>query len=182
MSYRWNKDDLEPLSGSERERQRWGNTPTIAKEALAEYANPGRPPFPFESWAREARFQVPEGSAPFFCRCASAAEAFFIRPFIARGVVFSEDRAVKDRTELAVAVPCRRYFIDAVVTTGTFRLAIEIDGLAYHHRSRQQIAADYLRERRLVLAGYTVIRLTAPEVFASPEECWRQIDAILETR
>lgn len=180
---RWTKDDLEPLPGSERERQRWGSVPTIAREALAELNNPDRPPFPFESWAAANRFAYDARHAGFYCLCASAAEAYFVRPFLSRSGATSDGHtATCDGTAVRLQAPARIYRIDAVVTRAGFSLAIEIDGLAYHHRTRQQIAADYLRERRLVLMGHTVIRFTAPEVFRSPEECWRQIDAILAQR
>lgn len=176
--------DFEPMPGADRERERWGHFPVVAREALLEAVNPDRPPFPFQSWAMANRFEYPAAFRGFFCRCASAAEAYFIRPFLTReGVVaLGDGRAQYRDTVLNVAVPCRRYVIDAVVEKGAFKLAIEIDGLDYHHRNAQQIAADYVRERRVVLLGYTVIRFTSREVFFTPDECWRQIDAIMEAR
>jgi len=54
--------------------------------------------------------------------------------------------------------------------------------MGFHHMKAEQVAADYVRERRLVLVGCTVIRFTAQEVFSNPHECWRQVDAILEAR
>lgn len=131
--------------------------------------------FPFESWASANRFTYPDDAAPLLRQCGSAAEAFFVRAYFTRSWP-------GDRPALALQVPCLGFRIDAVVTAGRTALAIEVDGMGFHHRSRERVAADYLRERRIVAKGYTVIRFTAQEVFATADECWRQVDVILAAR
>ena len=83
---------------------------------------------------------------------------------------------------LTLQVRCAGFRIDAVVSDATTQLAVEIDGMAFHHRTKEQVAADYLRQRRIVVKGYTVIRFTAQEVFGDAAECWRQVRAILAAR
>lgn len=134
-----------------------------------------RDDFPFESWASANRFIYPAEALDQLRLCGSAAEAFFVRAYHTR-----EWSGV--RPSLALQVPCLGFRIDAVVQDAKGGLAIEIDGMAFHHRSREQAASDYLRQRRIVARGYTVIRFTAQEVFADADECWRQIDVILAAR
>lgn len=131
--------------------------------------------FPFVSWASANRFTYPAEAEPSLRVCGSAAEAYFVRAFFTR--TWSGERPA-----LSLQVPCLGFRIDVVVTDARGALAIEIDGMAFHHRSREQVAADYLRERRIVARGYTVIRFTAPEVFGNADECWRQVEVILAAR
>lgn len=142
--------------------------------------------FPFQSWADMHRFKYPEAATPFLSCVGSAAEAFFIRPFTLRAgfTISPDDRSVATAGGLIVGLQlkCRRYYIDAAITDGLTKLAVEIDGIAWHHWTKEQVAKDYLRERRIVLEGYTVIRFTAQEVFKDADECWRQISAILSNR
>jgi very-short-patch-repair endonuclease len=140
--------------------------------------------FPFQAWAEANRFEYPIEAQPFLTKCKSAAEAFFARPFTFRdGIEYPrENVAIAGDHVLELQVPCAGYWIDAVISDYKTSLAIEIDGAAFHHRTKEQIAADYLRQRRIVLKKYTVVRFTAREVFADSEECWRQIEAILAAR
>ena len=158
--------------------------PTLVGEVIPS-AIDGLPlPFPFKAWATHNRFAYPLDAGQFLTHCGSAAEAFFARPFTQRAnVAYPRDNvAVSGRLTLELQVRCAAYSIDAVVATQRESLAIEIDGMAWHHMSRDQVRADYLRERRLVLKGHTVIRFTAQEVFAGPDECWRQVEAIFASR
>lgn len=140
--------------------------------------------FPLRAWALCARFEYPIEAEGFLGRCGSAAEAFFARPFTLRpDVEYPRGKlAVAGLYSLELQVPCAGYRIDAVLNDSSTSLAIEIDGMAFHSRSKEQVANDYLRQRRIVLKGHTVIRFTAREVFQSPEECWRQVEAILAAR
>jgi very-short-patch-repair endonuclease len=139
---------------------------------------------PFFSWAAANRFPYTETSGRLYRQCGSAAEVYFLRPFAERDGLHVTDDGVGHVGDLSVAlqVQCAKYRIDFVVSDPRTSLAIEIDGMAFHHRAKEQVAADYLRERRLVLKGHTVIRFTAQEVFADARECWRQVDAILSGR
>jgi len=156
--------------------------PTLAGEIAAGVIE-GRPRFPFISWAQQNRFAHPEWAVPFLRNCGSAAEAYLVRPFLLReGARLVGDQVVAGDTRLALQVRVRSFRVDLVAYRGDMALAIEVDGMGFHHRSSDQVARDYLRERRIVFSGYTVIRFTAVEAFRDSAECWRQIDAILTSR
>jgi very-short-patch-repair endonuclease len=57
------------------------------------------------------------------------------------------------------------------------RLAVEYDG--DHHREQQQFRHDLERLNHLRLAGWTVLRFTANDVFDRPAETVRMVHAIL---
>lgn len=143
----------------------------------------GRPHFAFEAWAAASRFEYPTVAAPFLAKCGSAAEAFFMRPFCYRpGVEFEEGLATDGTFDVNLQVRAANYWIDAVLSDSCSRLAIEIDGMAFHRQTKEQVAADYLRQRRILLKGYAVARFTAREAFSTPDECWRQLEAIMNSR
>jgi very-short-patch-repair endonuclease len=159
--------------------------PTMIGEVLLDPT--GERAFPFRSWAAKTGFVYPESAESFYCQCGSAAEAFFVRAFIAHhfgeGIKYPKvNLAVADALTFELQARCANYSIDALVGDGKSSLAIEIDGVAYHHRSQDQIADDCLRQRRIVLKGHTVIRFTAREVFRGAPECWRQVMEILAAR
>lgn len=136
--------------------------------------------FPFIHWATGAKFDHPAGARHLFCKTGSAAEAFFFRPFAQRaGVRFESDCAVLSDIRVYPQYRVANYRIDFALMTGSIRLALEVDGLAFHQRNGEQIEDDYLRARRLIAAGYIVVRFAAREAFRDPGECWRQVDGIL---
>ncbi len=161
--------------------------PTLIAETLPDVLG-AQVRFPFQSWAAANRFTYPEPAADFLSQCGSAAEAFFARAFTLREEVVylpfprSTIAATSGGFILELQMPCAHYVIDALVSTASMKLAIEIDGMAFHWKTREQVAADYLRERRLVLKGNTVIRFTAKEVMTRAPECWRQVEAIFAAR
>lgn len=170
-----------PMPGMDREPHayRSDHFPTLAGEILVSEAVTR---FPFASWATMNRFAYPPAALEFLRACQSAAEAFFVREFARRDGFEAIAGTASARcgpvfVELQKAAGA--YRIDVCVTADALKLAIEIDGLGFHRIKAEQVAADYLRQRRIVCHGYTVVRFTAPEVFADPAECWRQVDAIL---
>ena len=58
------------------------------------------------------------------------------------------------------------------------RLAIEIDGWAWHH-SRERFQRDRTKQTALALAGWTVLRLTWFDLTNSPDRVIRDIQAAL---
>lgn len=46
-------------------------------------------------------------------------------------------------------------------------IAIECDGYEFHHLSRQQVTKDKARERKIVAAGYKVLRFSGSEIYKS---------------
>lgn len=139
--------------------------------------------FPFVSWARDSAYPYRKEWVPFLVKCGSAAEVYFLRPFLERpGCAIAVGDAHAGGVVVMLQHQIKQYRTDVLVADDRTQLAIEVDGMAFHHRSREQVAADYLRQRRIVAQGYTVIRFTAPEVFKDATECWRQVDAILAAR
>lgn len=58
-------------------------------------------------------------------------------------------------------------------------ILIECDGYDYH-KTKEQIALDYERERFFVKSGYRVIRFTGTEINNDPEQCCREIIDVIE--
>jgi very-short-patch-repair endonuclease len=176
MRYTW---DGEPLPGSGRDKPKYPGVP-IAND------DPGVK-FPFYSWATQQGWRLPDGSRGFCSRLESAAEGMFVWPFITRpGVVFTGETATDaNGTELRLQVTHGLLRIDAVVENKKkrdARLAIEIDGMEWHHARWDQVDKDYLRQRRITALGYCVVRFTSRDVFHNSSDCWKQIDAILDRR
>jgi very-short-patch-repair endonuclease len=145
------------------------------------------PQFYFDIWAVGSGFSYPPAAKDFLSHCGSAAEAFFARPFTLReGVEFPPNNrkfaCAPGGYEMELQVRCAGYWLDALVSDPWSSLAIEIDGAAWHYMSKERWAADYARQRRIVLKGHTVVRFTAQEAFGDPDECWRQIEIILAAR
>lgn len=166
------------------------NRPTLIGEITSDRASAETRLIRVRGWIRKAGLPIPDDLLPAFAWCDSAAELLFLWEFAKGGdVLWASDRMVYSeqlRVESQAAVG--KYRVDAVVTrTGDpseppFRLGIEIDGMGFHHRTPEQVADDYVRQRRLVLCGLTVVRFTVHDVFKDAAECWRQIDAIMDRR
>lgn len=62
-----------------------------------------------------------------------------------------------------------------------YSLAIEIDGHEFHEKTKEQVAKDKARERRLVRSGHYVVRFAGSEVFADPVACWKEVISIAES-
>lgn len=50
-------------------------------------------------------------------------------------------------------------------------VAVELDGHEFHERTKAQAARDKSRDRRLVAAGWSVLRFTGSEVWRDPFAC-----------
>lgn len=61
-----------------------------------------------------------------------------------------------------------------------FQLIVEVDGYEYHDATRDSIEADKQRDRKLVAAGWVVVRFTGREVHRFPAECAEEVISILE--
>lgn len=79
---------------------------------------------------------------------------------------------VSARREYAAAVPERRFRIDIAITAR--RVAIEVDGWAFHGRHKGDFVRDRERQNLLVLQGWRVLRFTAGQVR-------KDLDGVLET-
>lgn len=178
-------DEHEFLPGSERGRPRYRNQhyPVRIGEIVTKGAmDASRNVFPFVSWAIQERFQYPVEAEGFLSYTDSAAEAFFAREFTLRQGVTYPKAGVARCGEIWVQLQRQvaRFFLDVAIAHGDTRLAIEIDGFAYHGASAVSMEADYRRQRCLVLNGYYVIRFGAKDVMHDPAGCWAEVDAILD--
>jgi len=54
-------------------------------------------------------------------------------------------------------------------------VGIEIDGHAFHERTKEQAAHDKLRDRFLWRNGYSVLRFTGSEIFKDPAMCFEEV-------
>jgi very-short-patch-repair endonuclease len=140
--------------------------------------------FDLDRWSRAARFRIPEHARPLLERVASPAEACVVRELLdLPGALYDGGRTVRFRgAAIVLQVPCRGYRVDVAVKRDQTMLAMEIDGLAFHGLTQAQFARDYLRTRRLLLAGYIVIRFTATEAMSQPRQCWRDVFSVLRAR
>jgi superfamily II DNA or RNA helicase len=69
-------------------------------------------------------------------------------------------------------------FIDFAIVTKTSRIAIEIDGYAYHAEgaiTRQEFNDQLSRQNELVMNGWTVLRFSFDQIKNSPEKCQDQL-------
>jgi very-short-patch-repair endonuclease len=140
-----------------------------------------REQFLFLAWAASEGFTYPPRAKPLLLQTGSAAEAFLLRELFEYDDTYCDHDgcAHVDDVTIAVQVPCGSYRIDATAEQDGWRLAIEVDGLAFHRATQEQVAADYYRERRILRAGYIVTRFTAKEAMVRPQECWRDVFDIL---
>lgn len=71
----------------------------------------------------------------------------------------------------------------AITVTGALDLYIEIDGHAFHERTKEQAARDRRKDRARLIAGAPTVRFTGSEVFHDPAGCAREsldaLDAVL---
>ena len=135
--------------------------------------------FDFDEWSRSARFDYPEHAIAMLSRCGSPAEAHLIRRlFSSEETVDAGAVAWCRGVKIQAQVRCLAYSIDFTAETDRCRLAIEIDG-GYHTATRAQIAADYVRERRIVRTGYLLLRFTGSEAINGPALVWREVFATL---
>lgn len=76
----------------------------------------------------------------------------------------------------------RAYRVDVAVVRGNIRVAIEVDGHAYHHANEKQEARDACRDWALNDVGWEVVRIDAWRLIQSPTsalaEAMNQIERI----
>lgn len=137
-------------------------------------------------WLRSmGHSNVPPKILDVLAWCDSAAELRFawVVANLPGGQALGDRTLVLDDVTLELQYAVGSYRIDCVAHVTGFSLAIEIDGMPFHHATDEQVAADNLRQRRVIArTGFPVVRFTAREALTQPEECWRQVAAILDTR
>lgn len=63
------------------------------------------------------------------------------------------------------------FLLELRTNLGTFRLAVECDGHAFHEKTKQQAARDKRRDRAIVQEGVAIVRFTGSEIWANPRRC-----------
>lgn len=94
-----------------------------------------------------------------------------------------EDRfGVRLMPQQEEVVDNQTYRIDfAIIKEGKpAKIAIELDGHAFHERTPVQAANDRQRERALIRQGYTVLRFTGSEVVSNSRKCLSEVVAVIE--
>lgn len=72
------------------------------------------------------------------------------------------------------------YRIDIAMGKGPLRLAVEVDGWAYHHVTDEQQRRDAAKDRALRAAGWEVLRIDAWRIFKAPGDCVSEICSRLQ--
>lgn len=70
------------------------------------------------------------------------------------------------------------YVVDYLVAVDSRRVAIEVDGLAYHG-SQEAFSRDRRRDRTLLATGLRTVRFTAKEVVEQPARVGAELSEIL---
>ncbi len=128
-----------------------------------------------DKWATERR--------PLLCKMLSTTdspvEAGLIWALICHGgpeaYTFGPGREWEMRPQVEVKTPGRTYRVDIAVKRGQFKVAIEVDGHAYHHASDDQEAYDACRDWALGQVGWVVLRVPAWRVLQSPTSCAEEV-------
>lgn len=79
--------------------------------------------------------------------------------------------------ELPGAVEGRKFRID--IGFAAARLAVEVDGFAYHGKHLGDFKRDRERQNLLTVAGWRILRFTAADIRQTPERCLELIEAAL---
>jgi len=79
----------------------------------------------------------------------------------------------------------KRYFVDFYIVIFSddlnkgYSFVVECDGHDFHEKTKEQAARDRKRERDLIKAGTTVIRLTGSEIYRDPSKSVREVLATI---
>jgi superfamily II DNA or RNA helicase/very-short-patch-repair endonuclease len=90
------------------------------------------------------------------------------------GVAAHPAVAIHTRPQHEVEVDGRAYRVDYVVEGARLRLAVELDGYAYHS-ARPAFTYDRLRQNDLAVAGYTILRFSYDAIRLDTERCVVQL-------
>ena len=82
-----------------------------------------------------------------------------------------------------------RFVLQPQVQVGNYRVDFMVDGMMIvvecdgydQHKTKEQMAKDYKRERYLVSQGYTVIRFTGSEINKDPDGCAKELFEMIKT-
>jgi|GEM_PF-1358311 len=84
------------------------------------------------------------------------------------------------RTDYVGAVPGRRFEID--ITLPAYRIAIEVDGWAFHGKHKRDFHRDREKRNALVLNGWLVLAFSARDVMADPLRLLDMVEQLIDRR
>lgn len=58
------------------------------------------------------------------------------------------------------------------------KIAVEMDGHEFHERTKEQAKRDKSRDRKLVAAGWSVLRFTGSEIWANARKCATEVSLL----
>lgn len=142
----------------------------------------------------EARFRPSDEDDPFALRIESPLEAIF---YVWWEAIVGDTgwfgRTFYLARQMDVEVGDQSYRIDFVLgpsgeTERRFAgvqwplIAIEVDGHAFHERTKEQVAYRNQRDRALQQAGWTVLHFSWTEMTTRPQECVEEVFAMAHDR
>ena len=80
------------------------------------------------------------------------------------------------RTDRAIFRP------DFIFAERGVAIVVELDGHAFHERTKEQASRDKARDRSLVARGWSVLRFTGSEIYADPKCCILETSKLLAAR
>ncbi|MFD6811785.1 endonuclease domain-containing protein, partial [Streptomyces anthocyanicus] len=81
-------------------------------------------------------------------------------------------------SQFPISVGERNYRLDYLIAGGSLRLAVELDGFAFHS-DRTAFTYDRLRQNDLAASGLTVLRFSYDAVRTDTARCVAQLQALL---
>lgn len=79
---------------------------------------------------------------------------------------------------LFIQYPIYGFSLDFAIVGLNYKLDIELDGHEFHAKTKDQVARDYYRDRRLQADKWHVFRFTGREVYGDPVSCvWETLRA-----
>ena len=85
-----------------------------------------------------------------------------------------------------VTVPSidKRYRLDFAILNAPegLYLAVEVDGHQWHEATPHQVQSDKSRDRKLIAAGWQVLRFTGSEVYRDAAACVREVRELIARR
>ena len=108
------------------------------------------------------------------------ADSFLERAFLrwVLAAIASGEIAARIRPQHEVATGTRTYHVDYAIIGDTSRIAVELDGFAYHG-SRHAFSDDRLRQNDLLLEGWTTLRFSFDAIRRETRRCAEQLRAVL---
>jgi len=82
-------------------------------------------------------------------------------------------------SEFTLSAGKKRYRLDFAIFCANGGLAIECDGAEFHNHPIQAMY-DRAKDAKLRKLGWTVLRLTEPEIVASPERCLKRVKVLVK--